>query len=1297
MSGLENENSRSGNEAEQGSFTALNLPVGDNDPPTVVTSAAQLASDSANKTSGSGSKTAGGDYPASDMPASGTKIGNYELGLPIGTGGMATVYAAQDLALERTVALKILPPKSAQDSEVLQRFLMEGKAAAQLDHPNIARIHALGHDGQFYFLAFEYVEGRTVRQWLDERGQLEVDQVLDWSSQVADALAHADRRGVVHRDIKPSNLIVMPSGQVKLVDLGLARRYEINGKVELTQTGVTLGTFDYISPEQARDPRNVDIRSDLYSLGCSMFHMLAGVPPFPGQNMVQKLLQHQEKQPPNLMALNPRVPQQLADFIARLMAKLPADRPASADICLAELKSIINDRKIPSVFDLTAEVEPSSVRGLMTWLVPAVVLTSIVTFAAWLTGQVSRPDKDQVANELPGGTVSREADGSSQAITKTGINPTDTPGSQPERQPAPVALRVTDTESFVQALQNAVPGSVILLREPGPYRLKWSELKTLTNLDLTISAERGVSPVIAPQGDAPQNSAERALLAFKNSRIVLQGLTFNLSNEMGSGWTTALKAEECDLLLRDVTFLSDQAEGQDLSAFIRLMKNDQDDDRAAWRPVRLENCRFLGPRVAVSAWGPLDMTMTDTAHLSSEPLVSVESGERDRSWPCLIQLDHVSVMATGWTPVLELNNAPARVRVQNSIFAPRPGGQISLVSSRWPSRLDWFGRGNLYGEVTTFLESTRFDEEVLTYDSWSHAGSLTREQNSIATKLSIFSPVDSVLLASQGRWSDAFALNRGQWSDMTAGVRTLGGANAIEVAALPADNPAENRAESAQPGSNSARTQPSSATELAEQSRPTGLETQPPVDVRSDQRVGSIKPIPMENRTAEGGLKKATDLSQNTENLSGPDLEPGTSREVAALTKGNASGFLGLGNRGPGRTEKTPTSRRPEAAPTDLPVVRNIAATADLKKALSDNSLQGAAISLAAGGQISLADTIKLKTGRWIIGAEQGSNRPRLQISSRNQALVEGDARWSVESGVYLRFRGLDIEWNANEPAQQRLFDVAAGGQLVFEDCTLTLQGSKPDLFLLGSAAKEGSNPADTKTQKASIKLIDCFVRTAGGLIRIPSNVQTQIDLDGTLAVVGKPLITMLAPLRTEPTQISRLEMNQTTAILGSSLAAIQQGRGGDESPHLECLVKRSILAADPAKDSPMIEVRDSDPNKLETDCLTWVGDEVGYHQWLTYRLDQNDVAGMLARRQNREDWQLSHADDDRQALHGDLGFQHDFRAEERPIWNALPTDFSINPNSSGKSLGARIDRLPTLAAAKTKEKEQASVTTGPE
>ncbi len=135
---------------------------------------------------------------------------------------------------------------------------------------------------------------------------------INYTLQIANALVHATERGVVHRDIKPSNIIVTPQGRAKLVDMGLARRFERGAGHGLTQSGMTLGTFDYISPEQARDPRDVDVRSDLYSLGCTLFHMLSGRPPFPDGTVLQKLLQHQEEPPPDIRKLNPPVPDDLA-------------------------------------------------------------------------------------------------------------------------------------------------------------------------------------------------------------------------------------------------------------------------------------------------------------------------------------------------------------------------------------------------------------------------------------------------------------------------------------------------------------------------------------------------------------------------------------------------------------------------------------------------------------------------------------------------------------------------------------------------------------------------------------------------------------------------------------------------------------------------------------------------------------------------------------------------------------------------------------------------------------------------
>lgn len=1254
-----------------------------NDPPTVVKFSNNPVSASSDKTvSGSNSKEGSAASRFGDMPATGTKVGNYELGLPIGIGGMATVYAAQDVALERTVALKILPPKSAQENEVLQRFLLEGKAAAQLDHPNIARIHALGHDGSYYFLAFEYVEGRTVRQWIDEQGKIPVEKVVDWSCQVADALSHADRRGVVHRDIKPSNLIVTPSGQVKLVDLGLARRHELQGHVDLTQSGVTLGTFDYISPEQARDPRNVDIRSDLYSLGCTMFHMLAGVPPFPGANVVQKLLQHQEQQPPDLMAFNPNVPQVLADFIRRMMAKAPADRPASADLCVKELRSISESLK-PEPPPLFPDVEPNSIRGLMLWGIPALALTLLVTFGAWWLGDRNKPLEAKTdANAFVGIT---EGAGTSEQSPEV-IKPKSLDALPKSRQNAPGAVRVSDGAGLVQALKSAVPGSVVILTGAGPYPVDQETIGTISNGDLTIRAERGASPVLVASSKIVPNERPGCLLGFKNSRILLQGLVFDLRGDAGSKLQAAIMAEECDLALRDVTFFSDQVEGDDYAAFVRLQKNEDVEDKADWRPARLENCRFLGPRIAVYAKGPLDVTLADSAHLSSEPLICVDSGERDRIWPCLVQLDHVNVMATGWTPIFELNNSPARIRVQNSIFAPRPGGQISLVSSRWPSRVDWFGRGNVYGEVTTYLESSRFDEEVLNFDAWSHSGSITREQNSLATMQSVYSPVDSSLLAMQGRWNEAFALNRGPWANQPAGVRSWAEANQPEVVAYQPKQQRDTKTKVTAPpefatnstnkpveGGNAASggTEPTKAvsgerTELANTNAEEKVQTVFPMsgDVRSPAQKNENRP-----NGETRGLEQANESSRRD--------QPGA---VAERSTDTNTGLTGQNNRVEKPAEGPVVLNTDERANPDVTIVSDLKDVAGLKKTLEANAKSGAVISLASGSRVELTETVQLKSGRWQIGAERGAVRPRLIFQSRNQALVEGNARWGLEPGVLVRFRGLDIEWDANEPTQERLFELASGSQVIFEDCTLTLKGNRSDLVLFSLNDKDPAKLGELAGQRGIVRLLESVVRTPGGLFRVSSNVQSELQLNDTLVVAGRSLLNLLAPEPRQSSQSTRLEMNQTTAILGTSLATIFQGKAPAEPPHLECHVRRTILAADPAKDSPLIEVRDGDPNKIEVECLSWNGEEVGYHQWLTYRLDQNDIVGMLARRQNREEWQLAHADDDLQSVHGDLGFMRDFRAESKPIWEMTPSEFAMSPNSSGRSLGVRQDRLPAIS-----------------
>jgi serine/threonine protein kinase len=256
----------------------------------------------------------------------GRRLAHFELIAPIGVGGMAAVIKARDLQLDRTVALKILPPEMATDPENVLRFQQEARAAAKLDHENIARVFFCGEDQRLHFIAFEFVQGDNLRTILERRGPLPVPEALNYILQVATGLAHAASRNVVHRDIKPSNIIITPGGRAKLVDMGLARSLLPQENKGLTQSGVTLGTFDYISPEQALEPREADARSDIYSLGCTFYHMLTGQPPVPEGTAAKKLHCHQNEAPVDPRELNPDIPDDVAAILARMMAKNPRDR-----------------------------------------------------------------------------------------------------------------------------------------------------------------------------------------------------------------------------------------------------------------------------------------------------------------------------------------------------------------------------------------------------------------------------------------------------------------------------------------------------------------------------------------------------------------------------------------------------------------------------------------------------------------------------------------------------------------------------------------------------------------------------------------------------------------------------------------------------------------------------------------------------------------------------------------------------------------------------------------------------------
>jgi serine/threonine protein kinase len=245
----------------------------------------------------------------------------------IGAGGMGTVYKAEHRVMERVVALKVISPALTAVPGAVERFHREVKAAARLSHPNIVTAYDAEQAGDCHFLVMEFVTGTNLATVVRQRGPLPVGLACGYIRQVALGLQHAFEQGMVHRDIKPHNLMLTSGGRVKILDFGLARfASETTPALALTQASQIMGTPDYMAPEQATDARSADIRADLYSLGCSLYHLVAGRPPFADLPVIHKLMAHLECAPEPITAFEPSVPPGLVAVLDRLLAKDPARR-----------------------------------------------------------------------------------------------------------------------------------------------------------------------------------------------------------------------------------------------------------------------------------------------------------------------------------------------------------------------------------------------------------------------------------------------------------------------------------------------------------------------------------------------------------------------------------------------------------------------------------------------------------------------------------------------------------------------------------------------------------------------------------------------------------------------------------------------------------------------------------------------------------------------------------------------------------------------------------------------------------
>jgi predicted Ser/Thr protein kinase len=275
----------------------------------------------------------------------GLVFGEYVVLDKLGEGGMGVVLKAQHRRMERLVAIKVLSSAAMKQTGAVDRFHREVKAAAKLSHPNIVTAYDASEHQGMHYLAMEYVEGKDLASVVKERGPLGVREAVDYIVQAARGLQYAHEQGIIHRDIKPGNLLLDKRGNVKILDMGLARvtgaEAALGGSDQLTTSGQVLGTCDYMSPEQAMDTHATDHRTDIYALGCSLYRLLTGNPLYRGETMMQILMAHRMNEIPSLCATRPEVPAELDACYQRMVAKEPGDRQATMAEVVAKLEAML--------------------------------------------------------------------------------------------------------------------------------------------------------------------------------------------------------------------------------------------------------------------------------------------------------------------------------------------------------------------------------------------------------------------------------------------------------------------------------------------------------------------------------------------------------------------------------------------------------------------------------------------------------------------------------------------------------------------------------------------------------------------------------------------------------------------------------------------------------------------------------------------------------------------------------------------------------------------------------------------
>lgn len=350
------------------------------------------------------------------MQKNSQQLDKYLLLERIGEGGMGVVYKAMDTRVERVVALKVLAKEMAKNTRYVQRFLREAQSAASLDHPNIVKALDVGQANGLYYFVMEYVEGSDLRDWLRERKQFSEDNVASLALHICNALQHAATRNIIHRDIKPENIMLTPTGEVKLTDLGLAKVANESGAT-VTQAGIMVGSPHYASPEQIRGETTIDGRSDIYSLGITLYHLIVGKPPFDGSTAPEVASKHLYDPIPNPKQFRPDISDAFCFVLMKMTQKDPENRYQNPDELIIDLAAVRNRTfqipqtepdAIPTADPLqqatpAAAIQPPPKRSSPLGALAAMVLLAAVGGASYFFFIKEKP-----AREQPQGTIARQ-------------------------------------------------------------------------------------------------------------------------------------------------------------------------------------------------------------------------------------------------------------------------------------------------------------------------------------------------------------------------------------------------------------------------------------------------------------------------------------------------------------------------------------------------------------------------------------------------------------------------------------------------------------------------------------------------------------------------------------------------------------------------------------------------------------------------------------------------------------------------------------------------------------------------